>query len=159
MTPAETAADQAVRLRAFDFADLSKLGDLWVESWTSVMPQIDFSARRAWFESHIAALHAQGCTIICAETAEGQLLGFVTIDAASHYLDQIAVLPQAFGSTAAKLLIGEAKRYATSHLLLHVNQDNPRALRFYEKQGFVRVEEGVNPRSGLKVWKMRWDQA
>ncbi len=159
MTPTETAAEMAVRLRAFDSADLPKLADLWVESWTSVMPQIDFSARRAWFESHIATLHSQGCTIVCAESADSRLLGFVTIDAASHYLDQIAVAPQVFGSVIAKLLLAEAKRVAPSHLLLHVNQDNPRALRFYEKQGFVRVEESINPRSGLKTWKLRWQQA
>ncbi len=36
-------------------------------------------------------------------------------------------------------------------LELHVNLDNPRAVRFYEREGFVQIGEGVSPRSGLPI--------
>ena len=54
------------------------------------------------------------------------------------------------------MLLDAAKRRAPGHLMLEVNQDNARALKFYERQGFVREGEGVNPRSGLKTWRYRW---
>jgi ribosomal protein S18 acetylase RimI-like enzyme len=51
---------------------------------------------------------------------------------ARGYLDQIAVAPEAWGSPAARLLLGAAKAIAPSVLDLHVNHDNARAIRSYE---------------------------
>ena len=39
---------------------------------------------------------------------------------------------------------------------LDVNEMNPRALRFYEREGFSVVGRGLNPQSGLPTLKMRW---
>jgi putative acetyltransferase len=39
---------------------------------------------------------------------------------------------------------------------LHVNKDNARAIRFYEKHGFVVSGEALNWRSGAPVHKMSW---
>jgi len=39
---------------------------------------------------------------------------------------------------------------------LHVNTDNARAVRFYEKQGFVIASEEKNPRSGAPIYRMQW---
>jgi putative acetyltransferase len=83
-----------------------------------------------------------------------QLLGFVTFDPATAYLDQLAVAPEAKGSGAASLLLNEARRLSPDGLTLDVNQDNPRALRFYEREGFEKIGEGTNPRSGLKTWRL-----
>jgi NAD(P)-dependent dehydrogenase (short-subunit alcohol dehydrogenase family) len=41
-------------------------------------------------------------------------------------------------------------------ITLTVNQDNGPALRFYEREGFVRIAEGVNAMSGLRTWRMAW---
>jgi putative acetyltransferase len=124
-----------VRLRARTDADLANLAELWVTSWQETMQKIDFLARRPWFLDH--------------------LLGFVTFDPATAYLDQLAVAPEAKGSGAASLLLNEARRLSPDGLTLDVNQDNPRALRFYEREGFEKIGEGTNPRSGLKTWRLR----
>ena len=39
---------------------------------------------------------------------------------------------------------------------LHVNRDNARAIRFYEKHGFAVSGEEANPRSGAPIYKMSW---
>ena len=39
---------------------------------------------------------------------------------------------------------------------LDVNQANARAVRFYEREGFRKVGEGVNPVSGLETLAMEW---
>ncbi len=148
----------AIAFRARLDEEISQLADLWVASWREAMPGIDFSARRAWFYDHLRALEAAGAATICGFYGEGRLVGFVTIDPASGYLDQLAVAPEAKGAGAAALLLNEARRLSPGRLALDVNQDNLRALRFYEKEGFEKLEAGVNPLSGLKTWRLRFSK-
>jgi putative acetyltransferase len=136
--------------------DLSRLADLWVASWLEAMPEIDFSARRSWFCDHLLQLEAAGAVTICGLDDANRPVGFVTVDPATEYLDQIAVAPEAKGSAAAALLLAEARRLSPNRLELDVNQDNLRALRFYAREGFKKAAEGVNPRSGLKTWRLCW---
>ena len=78
--------------------------------------------------------------------AGGALVGFVTIDA-SGYLDQLVVAPDRWGSRARRQLVDEAKRRSPDGVTLKVNADNARAIRFYERNGFVHAGEDVNPTS------------
>ena len=71
-------------------------------------------------------------------------------------IDQIVVAPEAWGSGVAPALIAEAKRLSPNGLDLHVNKDNARAIRFYEKHGFTISGEAINWRSGAPVHKMSW---
>lgn len=119
------------------------------------MPEIDFSARRDWFIAHMQALEAAGALTVCAFDGAEELIGFVNVDPATSYLDQLAVAPQAKGQGVAHLLLEAARRISPLGLTLDVNQENPRALRFYEGQGFVKIAEAINPRSGLKTWRMQ----
>ncbi|WP_026607672.1 GNAT family N-acetyltransferase [Methylocapsa acidiphila] len=150
--------EKALLLRRRTPDDLDRLADLWVASWREAMPDIDFSARRSWFCDHLRALEAAGAATVCAVDGSDRPIGFVTIDPATAYLDQIAVAPRAKGSGAAALLLSEARRLSPTSLILEVNQDNARALRFYEREGFEKIAEGVNPRSGLKTWRLRWQK-
>ena len=84
------------------------------------------------------------------------MVGFVTVDPKTGYLDQIVVAPEAWGSDVANMLMDEARRISPGGLDLKVNADNARAIRFYEKQGFVDAGETVNETSGAPVRLMRW---
>ena len=147
-----------VSLRQRTGTDLASLAELWVASWQETMPEIDFSARKTWFVDHLNELELAGAVTICAFDGSNRLLGFVNFDPASGYLDQIAVAPDAKGSGAARLLLAEARRLSQGGVTLEVNQDNPRALRFYEREGFEKFGEAVNPISGLKTWRLRLPQ-
>jgi len=134
-----------------------ELIDLWIAAWSQAMPVIDFEARRVWICDHIATLNDQGIDIACAfNTANGDMAGFVTVDIKSGHVDQLAVDPRYWGTGAAKALLDEAKRRSPSRLFLDVNQDNLRAVRVYEREGFRRWGEGVNATSGLKTWYYEW---
>ena len=148
-----------LHLRARTGADLASLADLWVASWQETMPAIDFRARRPWFLDRLRALEAAGAITICAVDGSDRLLGFVTFDPAAAYLDQLAVAPEAKGTGAAGLLLKEACQLTPGGLTLDVNQDNPRALRFYEREGFEKIAEGTNPGSGLKTWRLRFSKS
>src|SRR5205085_7462077 len=96
-----------------------------------------------------------GAAITVAER-DGSVIGFVTVDPKTGYLDQIVVAPEAWGSDVASALLAEAKRLSPGGLDLAVNADNARAIRFYEKQGFAITGDDVNPLSGAPIHKMSW---
>ena len=135
---------------------LGELADLWVESWAKTLPAIDFEVRRPWFLDHIAGLATAGAAIRLAITPDGRATGFVTVDAATAYLDQICVGVAWWGGGVADTLLAEARRLSPVRLVLDVNKDNPRAVAFYERNGFRRIAEGINPRSGLGTLKLEW---
>ncbi|OYX71069.1 MAG: GNAT family N-acetyltransferase [Rhizobiales bacterium 32-66-11] len=112
-------------------AHLPALADLWVATWARTMPDIDFEARRPWFLEH-------------------------AIDPASGYLDQLAVAPAFWGQGAAEALMDAARQRAPAGIALDVNQDNPRAVAFYQKLGFAIASAGQNPMSGRAIWRMQW---
>jgi putative acetyltransferase len=87
--------------------------------------------------------------------AAGALTGFVTIDP-KGYLDQLVVAPDHWGSDLGNILVDEAKRLSPDRITLLVNTDNARAIRFYERNGFVQAGGDVNPTSGRPVLRMEW---
>ena len=127
---------------------------LWLETWTKAYPSIDFTARVAWWRARWRDELVPQASIIVAERA-GVLIGFVTIDA-SGYLDQLVVGTDHWGSDLGNKLVAEAKRLSPSGISLKVNADNARAIRFYERNGFVHAGPDVNPTSGRPVMKMQW---
>jgi len=49
-----------------------------------------------------------------------------------------------------------AKGMSPNGVTLSVTTDNSRAIRFYERNDFIRTHEDVNPVSGRKVYGMKW---
>jgi putative acetyltransferase len=127
---------------------------LWLRAWQQAYPGIDFAARVAWWRERWRNELVPNAAIVIAEQA-GALIGFVTIDA-SGYLDQLVAAPEHWGSTLGATLVDEAKRRAPDGVTLLVNKDNARAIRFYERNGFVHAGEDVNPTSGRPVLRMAW---
>jgi putative acetyltransferase len=149
--------DPAATLRPYRAADEAAAIELWRRTWQETYPAIDFAARVAWWRERWRNELVPAATIVVAE-AGGAFVGFVTVDAATGYLDQIVVAPQTWGTGLAEMLLDEAKRLSPSRLDLHVNTDNARAVRFYRKHGFAVAGEDVNPRSGAPVYLMRWEK-
>jgi putative acetyltransferase len=143
-------------LRDFAEADLPALVDLWVAAWSETGLAIDFDDRRAWLISRLRALSSGGAEIVVGLDAGGRPAGFAAIDAKTGYLDQLCVTPSERGSGLAAALLKEAKRRSPGVIELDVNEMNPRARRFYERDGFSVVGQGLNPQSGLPTLKMRW---
>jgi putative acetyltransferase len=142
-------------LRRYTDADEAAAVELWRRTWQLAYPQIDFATRVAWWRERWRSELVPSTVITVAEHG-GTMLGFVTVDPRTGYLDQIVVAPETWGSPLAAALVDEAKRIAPAGLDLLVNQDNARAVRFYEKNGFVITGANVNPRSGAPLHKMSW---
>jgi putative acetyltransferase len=144
----------AFHLRRYRDDDEAAAIALWQQTWQQAYPEIDFAARVPWWRERWRNVLVPDAAIIIAEQA-GVLVGFVTIDN-SGYLDQLVVAPDRWGSKLADALVDEAKRLSPDRITLLVNTDNIRAIRFYERNGFVHAGEDVNPTSGRPVKKMEW---
>ncbi|MFL9825032.1 GNAT family N-acetyltransferase [Rhodoplanes sp. SY1] len=165
------AAAPAAVIRPYERNDEDAVIALWQRTWQTAYPRHDFAARVAWWRERWRTELVPMASVVVAEavgsdpggrdgTGAGgvggaEMLGFVTIDE-TGYLDQIVVAPEAWGTPVATALLDEAKRVAPTGIALHVNKDNYRAIRFYEKQGFSIGGEDVNPLSQSPVFMMVW---
>jgi putative acetyltransferase len=151
-----TASAPALSLRRYAAADEDAVIELWRRTWQTAYPDIDFTARLPWWRARWRGEIVPSAEIVLAVAAGGDVIGFVTVDRKTCYLDQIVVAPEQWGSPAAATLLAEAKRLSPTGIDLDVNTDNRRAIRFYEKQGFSISGAGKNPLSGKPVHRMRW---
>lgn len=130
--------------------------ELWVSAWRATYPEIDFDARRDWLMRHVVALEARGAVTLLLFDQTPALAGFVVINPANGWLDQICIAPQHFGSGAGAALLAAARNVSPSRIRLDVNADNARAIRFYERDGFARIGRGANTLSGRETIMMEW---
>ncbi len=142
------------QLRPYRVDDEDAAIELWRRTWQLAYPSIDFATRVAWWRERWRSELVPAAAIVVAEQG-GALIGFVTIDG-KGYLDQLVVAPEQWGSPLATALVDEAKRLSPRGVTLLVNKDNARAIRFYERNGFVHAGEDVNPTSGRPVLRMAW---
>jgi len=141
-------------LRPYQSSDEDAAITLWQRTWQLAYPGIDFAARVPWWRERWRKELVPNAAIIVAEQA-GEFVGFVTIDD-NGYLDQLVVVPEHWGSKLADALVDEAKLRSPGGVTLLVNRDNARAIRFYERNGFVHAGEDANPTSGRPVLRMAW---
>lgn len=127
--------------------------DLWVEAWRGVFPHIDFVARKPWLLNLLRQTRMQGGHVRAAYE-KVHLLGFATIEPKTGLLEQICIAPAALGQGIAQALLDDIERLTEAPIWLRVNQDNSRAIRFYEKNRFVETGREINPSSGLPVLVM-----
>ncbi|MFD2184706.1 GNAT family N-acetyltransferase [Rhodoplanes azumiensis] len=152
-------------IRPYERDDEDAVIALWQRTWQTAYPRHDFAARVAWWRERWRTELVPMASVVVAEVARpdgtgtgaggAEMLGFVTIDE-TGYLDQIVVAPEAWGTPVATALLDAAKAVAPTGIALHVNKDNYRAIRFYEKQGFSIGGEDVNPQSQSPVFMMIW---
>ena len=142
-------------LRPYAAADEDAAIELWRRTWAHHFPHIDFNARVAWWRERWRQELIPVAHVVVAEQ-DGALVGFVTVDPKTKYLDQLVVAPEHWGGAASGALLDEAKRLSPQGLDLLVNKENARAIRFYEKHGFRYAGEDKNPVSGRPVNRMTW---
>jgi putative acetyltransferase len=136
--------------------DLDETLDMWVAAWQAAYPNIDFRARRGWTKDRIAELERTGSRSLIA-LRDNRIVGALVVNPQTGYLDQMVVATADQGCGVADVLLAEARRLSPAALDLHVNQDNARAIGFYQKHGFITVAEDINPRSGAPIYRMRWE--
>jgi len=144
-----------VSLRRYQPRDEDASVALWLRTWQAAYPELDFAERLDWWRERWRNELLPVAETVIAETG-GAMIGFVTVDPRTLYLDQIVVAPEHWRSAVGSALIAEAKRISPAGLDLDVNTDNARAIGFYFKHGFTISGAGKNPISGKPVHRMSW---
>jgi putative acetyltransferase len=144
-----------ISLRAYQADDEDASVALWLRTWQATYPEIDFAKRLDWWRARWRNELLPVAKVVVAE-ANGAMIGFVTIDTMTGYLDQLVVAPEHWGSGAGLALINEAKRRSPAGVDLDVNVDNARAKAFYGKCGFAVTGDGENPITGRPIHRMSW---
>ena len=144
-----------ITLRRYALADEDASVALWLRTWQAAYPELDFAERLDWWRRRWRDELLPAAKVTIAET-DGAMIGFVTVDPRTFYLDQIVVAPEHWRSGVGATLIAEAKRLSPNGLDLDVNTDNARAIAFYRKLGFAITGAGENPISGKPVHRMSW---
>jgi ribosomal protein S18 acetylase RimI-like enzyme len=149
-------------------ADAAAIAEVHVRTWQAAyahvfgaerLAAIDAGGRRAQWERSIT----RGGVWVAED--EGRVVGFVSVGASRHAegegeLYAIYVLPEAWGLGAAPALLRpavEALRAAYPTSILWVLDDNPRARRFYEREGW-RPDGGTQTEEflGVPVTEVRY---
>jgi putative acetyltransferase len=144
-----------IRLRLYKPDDFEDSVSLWMRAWQAALPEIAFAKRLAWWQHRWLHELVPNNIITIAEVG-GRQQGFAVLDPKTGWLDQLAVEPALWGHGIADALIEESKRLSPSLIQLDVNQSNARAIRFYERAGFVRTGDGVNKNSGAATFLYEW---
>ena len=147
--------EPGISLRAYQTDDEDASVALWLRAWQATYPALDFAERLDWWRERWRHELLPVAKIVIVET-NGSMIGFVTIDTATRYLDQLVVAPEYWGAGVGRDLIAEAKRLSPSGVDLDVNVDNARALAFYRKCGFAITGDGKNPITGRPIHRMSW---
>lgn len=143
-------------LRPYRASDEETAIALWHRTWRQAYPDIDFTARLAAWRARWKNELAPSAHIVVAEQ-NNAIVGFVTVDT-TGYLDQLVVDPDLWGSSLGDALIHEAKKMSPDGMTLLVNTDNARAIRFYQRNGFIHTHDDINPISGRAVYGMKWQR-
>jgi putative acetyltransferase len=144
-----------VSLRRYEPRDEDASVALWLRTWQEAYPELDFAERLDWWRQRWRNELLPVAEVVIAET-DGVMIGFVTVDPRTFYLDQIVVAPEHWRSGVGATLIAEAMRISPAGLDLDVNIDNVRAIGFYRRLGFLITGAGKNPISGKPVHRMSW---
>ncbi len=108
----------AFSLRPYQPRDEDAAIALWLKTWQATYPQFDFAARLDWWRARWKSELIAAARIVIAQTNDAAMIGFVTVDPVSHYLDQLVVAPEFWGAGVGKALIAEAKRLSPAGLEL-----------------------------------------
>src|SRR5262244_3971440 len=79
-----------VTLRPYATADEDAAIELWRRTWAKHYPHLDFNARVPWWRERWRKELVPSAQIVLAERGDA-LVGFVTVDPKTKYLDQIVV--------------------------------------------------------------------
>lgn len=90
---------------------------------------------------------------VYVDEKSGKVKGFISIS--GNYIPALFVDPAVQGKGIGCALLEQVKK-CSSRLILNVYAENERAIRFYQKQGFILVGEDIEEHTGHKEFMMEY---
>jgi ribosomal protein S18 acetylase RimI-like enzyme len=160
-----------ISVRPASAADARAIADVHVATWrgayghvfpADVLDSLNVDEReRMWNQ----VISNEAMAVYVADSADsGAVVGFVSVgpsrdEEGEGELYAIYVHPDAWGSGAGKALMDAAREWLAQHFstaVLWVLEDNPRARRFYEREGWVVHGRRMDVVRGVDVPEVRY---
>lgn len=137
-------------IREFEKIDLEEVAKIWIDT---NMKAHDFIPSQYWQNNFqmVKEMFLQAEIYVYEDT--GRIQGFVGMD--GDYVEGIFVAWEAQSQGIGKRLLDFVKERKKS-LRLSVYEKNERAVRFYQREGFVIREERLDESTGEKEYVMVW---
>jgi Sortase and related acyltransferases len=160
-----------IEIRRARLEDAAAIAEVHVRTWQSAYEHVFGAERLAGIDvgaregtARRFATDAGYDAFVAAD--DGRIVGFVACGSAEEEAEQrrelfaIYVLPEAWGSTAASGLMHAAldamRSRGAAEAILWVLDDNPRARRFYEREGWHADGSAESEYLGLTVPLVRY---
>ena len=140
-------------IRKFNSQDLAVVMQIWLKTNIETHSFIPAAYWKNNFEEVKAALlHAE---IYVAEV-DGQIVGFIGLN--QTIIEGIFVKKGMRSRGIGKQLLDYVKKIKPE-LQLEVYKENPRAIKFYEREQFIKIAEKVDELTDEKYYEMRWKKS
>ncbi len=141
-------------IRSMEKADLPEVMRIWLE--TNVKAH-DFISEEYWRKNAAAVQELLPKAEVYVYEAENDaaIAGFLGMT--DNYIAGIFVCGQAQSNGIGKRLLCFAKE-KKERLTLHIYRKNERAVRFYQREGFLRRGEAVDERTKEAEIFMEWEK-
>ena len=139
-------------IRAFQPPDLASVAEIWLETNISAH---DFIPAQYWRDNFDGVKEQLLQAELYVDEDEGtrQIPGFIGLS--GGYIAGIFIRGGAQSRGIGKRLLDFVKD-RREELTLHVYQKNPRAVRFYRREGFIIHGESVDEHTGEAEYSMVW---
>lgn len=140
-------------IRRLQKADVDRVMDLWLDTNLKAHNFVHAAYWRNNFEL-VKEMLPQAEVYVYEDA--GEIQGFVGLS--GEYIEGIFVADETQSQGIGKRLLDHMKAIKDT-LRLNVYQKNTRAIRFYQREGFVIQHEGSDESTGEKEYTMLWRQA
>lgn len=139
-------------IRKMQPADLEPVLNFWLAATLQAHSFID----PAYWHNNLEPVRQmlpQAEVYVYAKAADGQPLGLIGLD--GDYIAGLFVSPEEQAQGIGKQLLDYAKSLR-QQLTLRVYQQNERAMRFYQREGFQIENEQIDEATGAAEYLMHW---
>ena len=142
-------------IRKMQEEDLDEVANIWLDT---NLKAHSFIAAQYWKDNWAAVKEqlAQAEISVYEEGDQSEIKGFVGLQ--DHYIAGIFVRSGARSCGIGKMLTDYAKS-TREQLMLSVYQKNPKAVKFYQREGFHKQRECMDENTGEKEYVMLWSRS
>lgn len=139
-------------IRRLQEADIDRVMDLWLDT---NLKTHDFVPAAYWRSNFEPVKEMLPRAEVYVYESAGKIQGFVGLT--GEYIEGIFVSGEMQSQGIGKRLLDHMKAIKDT-LHLSVYQKNTRAIRFYQREGFVIQHEGLDECTGEKEYVMLWQR-
>jgi GNAT superfamily N-acetyltransferase len=137
--------------------EYDEVARVWMNSWASTGLEDASNFLLAKLRARIPIEIEKGWSLYVADDG-GAVAAMLALHLPERYLDQLFVAPDYQGNNVGRTLLAFTRKHLPNEIWLRCVRENEKALRWYEREGFVFEKEQVEPMTGFVMKYYRWNK-